>query len=79
MAKGKKSKGNNYVSKGERSSVARWVCKQLKLERNGTLEQAQNKLDAHRKGKNTWITIPNPNKNETNKRFIRVPGREVFR
>jgi hypothetical protein len=23
-------------------------------------------------GKNPWVTLPNPNKNETNKKFIRV-------
>jgi len=28
--------------------------------------------------KNVMLTIPNPNTNETNKRFIRVPAREVW-
>ena len=31
------------------------------------------------KGKNVMLTIPNPNKNETNKKFIRVPAKEQWR
>ena len=31
------------------------------------------------KGKNVMLTVPNPNKNETNKRMIRVPATEVWR
>jgi hypothetical protein len=31
-------------------------------------------LKAWSKGKRTMVTIENPNKNETNKRFIRVEG-----
>ena len=36
------------------------------------------KMAALRKGKDVWFTIDNPNKNETNKRQIRVKrnGRE---
>ena len=37
-----------------------------------------NKFDAWKKGKNVMITMPNPNKNETNKRFIRVPATQVW-
>ena len=32
----------------------------------------QNQLEAHMKGKRVVLTIENPNKNETNKRFIKV-------
>jgi len=28
--------------------------------------------------KNVMLTVPNPNKNETNKRFIRVSAREYW-
>ena len=41
--------------------------------------RSQNQLSAFLKGKNVMLTIPNPNTNETNKRFIRVPAREVWR
>ena len=33
-----------------------------------------NQLNSWSKGKRTMVTIENPNKNETNKRFIRVEG-----
>ena len=38
-----------------------------------------NQLKAHRKGKRVMVTIANPNPNETNKPFIRVPGSEVWK
>jgi len=34
-------------------------------------------LQAHLKLKKVVLTIPNPNTNETNKRFIKVNAREV--
>ena len=33
-----------------------------------------NQLNSWSKGKRTMVTVENPNKNETNKRFIRVEG-----
>jgi len=38
-----------------------------------------NQLLAYIKGKRVMLTIPNPNTNETNKRFIRVPANEVWK
>ena len=38
-----------------------------------------NKFAAHRAGKDVKVTIANPNKEETNKPFIRVPAKEVWR
>lgn len=71
MAKGKKSSGKNYTSKGERKSSISTKIKDPAL----TLLR---KMDALSKGKDVWFTIDNPNKNETNKRKIRVKrsGRE---
>lgn len=71
MAKGKKSSGKNYTSKGERKSSISTKVKDPAL----TLLR---KMDALSKGKDVWFTIDNPNKNETNKRQIRVKrnGRE---
>lgn len=37
-------------------------------------EKYLNRLDAWSKGKKVWFTVPNPNKNETNKPFIKVDG-----
>jgi hypothetical protein len=38
-----------------------------------------NQLAAFMRGKNVVLTIENPNKNETNKRMIRVPAADVWR
>ena len=37
-----------------------------------------NKFEAYLNGKNPWITIQNPNKNETNKRFIKVKAVDMY-
>lgn len=37
-------------------------------------ERYLNKLDAWAKGKKVWFTVPNPNKHEKNKPFIKVDG-----
>jgi len=79
MAKGKKSKRSGVVSKSIHCQNKSTLSKQLRREYNGSLQEATNKLNAHRKGRKTWVTISNPNPNETNKRFIRVLGKEVFR
>lgn len=71
MGKGKKSSGKHYTSKGERKSSISTKIKDPAI----TLLR---KMDALNKGKDVWFTIDNPNKNETNKRQIRVKrsGRE---
>jgi hypothetical protein len=38
-----------------------------------------NQLKAFRKNKAVVVTIENPDKNQTNKRFIRVPGNQYFK
>jgi len=70
MAKSKAS-GKHYVSKGERKSSISTKVKDPAL-------AMLRKMDALNKGKDVWFTIDNPNKNETNKRQIRVKrsGRE---
>ena len=64
---GKKASGKHYTSKGERRSS-------IPTSGYATTyaDTMLNKLDALQKGKDVWITIDNPNKNETNKRQIRV-------
>lgn len=72
MAKGKKSSGKNYTSKGERRSSAKTASEWTSGDR------MLFKMDALNKGKDVVFALANPNKNETNKRFIkvRVSGRE---
>ena len=71
MAKGKSSSGKNYTSKGERSNVSSKTLSGIRKEKY----EGDKMLDLQRawvKGQNPWMTIENPNKNETNKKFIRV-------
>lgn len=76
---GKKKQRSKQVSKGERRSVARSVTKATRRDYMKSTERMTNQLAAFLGGKNVVLTIPNPNKNETNKRFIRVPAAEQWR
>ena len=70
------AKRESYTSKGERPNVSRrW----LKLTRKDNDNKTYNQWDAFQKGKNVVLTIKNPNKNKTNKPFIRVPAKEQWR
>lgn len=64
MAK-KGGSGKTYTSKGERRSS-------MKTSSNDSADKMLNKQRAWIKGSNPWVTIANPNKEEKNKRFIRV-------
>ena len=75
---GRKRSRTKYVSKGQRVAVRRDILKEVRAEQSG-LTQMINKVDAHRQGKKTWVTIENPNKKETNKKFINVPGHSFFK
>ena len=72
----RRSTRDSYTSKGERRNVSRrW----LKLASKDRDDKLYNQWDAFVKGKKVMLTIPNPNKNETHKRFIRVPAKEQWR
>jgi len=81
MAKGKKSSGKHYTSKGEHNNVSRWLKKACRKDyvENRSVERVNNQMTAFLKGKRVMLTIENPNKNETNKKFIRVPANEVWK
>ena len=70
MAKRKKSRAHQE-SKGERRNVAKSTRKQMR-DAVTPLTIMSNKMKAWRAGKNVIVTIPNPNKKETNKKFIKV-------
>ena len=70
---GKKTSRAKYTSKGKRASVSKETLKAVRAERS-ELDKILNKLKVWSTGKKVMVTIPNPNKNETNKRFIRVEG-----
>lgn len=78
MAKGKKSSGTTYTSKGQRPNVSKDTTRKMSQE-TSTLDLNLNKVRAMRKGKRVMVTIPNPNTAETNKPYIRVPATEVWK
>ena len=77
---GKKKSRETESSKGERNNVNRDVIKSLRRDyMQNDLARMKNQMNAFKKGKNVMVTIPNSNPNETNKRFIRVNAKDVWR
>ena len=74
---GKKSSKTSYTSKGEIGRPAR--SRKRHWEEGYQSDRIMNQLKAFLAGKNVMLTIENPNKNETNKRMIRVPAHTVWR
>tara|TARA_X000001036_G_scaffold55355_1_gene44981 strand:- start:2995 stop:3234 length:240 start_codon:yes stop_codon:yes gene_type:complete len=74
---GKKRLSSGYTSKGE---VGNSLKTRLRHGDEGYASQRmQNQLTAFLKGKRVMVTMANPNKNETNKPYIRVPAKDVWR
>lgn len=78
MAKGKGGKSSGFVSQGIHSNVSRGVKQAMRKEYLASGMRIVNQRAAWAKGKNVVLTIENPNKNETNKRFIRVNARDLW-
>ena len=75
----KRKSREQQTSKGERRNVRSDITKALRREyMNDSLARIQNQIAAFKKGKNVMVTIPNPNTNETNKRFIRVNAKTLW-
>ena len=64
-----------YTSKGQRRNV---VNGKRKKNDWTPLEQINHKVDAWMKGKKVWLIMPNPNKNEKAKPFVRKLASEVW-
>jgi len=77
MAKGKKSKGTKYVSKGE-VGTNRAITKERRREyMDNTLARRINQLKAWRAGKNVVLVVENTAK-KTNRPFMRVSANELW-
>ena len=80
---GKKRTRAKQVSKGvthqNPNRMGRKIAKEIRRDWNGSGAQANAKVKAFMAGKKVMLTIPNPNTSETNKRFIRVNAKEVWR
>lgn len=75
---GKKKSRDTYTSKGQRPNVNKKV-RNLKKKDDSYLDKAVRQSEAFFKGQPTgYVTIPNPNKNETNKRFIKVKYQDYY-
>lgn len=61
----KANKRSKYISKGERRSIAKVAVERTAWQKEMDI------LTAWRKGRNPWVTIPNPAKG-TNQPFIKV-------
>ena len=81
MAKGKRASGKHYTSKGEVPTVNKKVKNAIRSDYLQSQERFVNQMRALHKGKDVVLTVPNPNKQETNKRMIKVKvsGREFLK
>lgn len=77
MGKSKGGKSKGFISQGQHSNVSRGLRSEMRSERTSS-ERLLNKTKAYWAGKNPWITIDNPNKEQTNKRFIRVKANTLW-
>ena len=75
---GKKKSRTNQTSKGIVGNSYKHASKALRKEYMQSVERLNNQLAAFKRGRRVMITIPNPNTNETNKRFIKVNARDVW-
>lgn len=72
---GKKKSSSTYVSKG----IVGTTKSRSKNDEDYQSRRLMNQMKAFRAGKNVVLTIANPNQQETNKPFIKVPAHTVWR
>ncbi len=75
---GKKKLRAKTTSKGLRKNSDPKISNLIRSTWVGSSDQLIAKLDAFLSGKNVMLTIENPNPEETAKRFIRVPAKQVW-
>jgi hypothetical protein len=72
MGKSKAGKSKGNVSNGIHRNVSRKITNAMRREYMASDDRLLNQMNALMKGKDVVMTIENPNKSETNRRFIRV-------
>ena len=75
---GKKRSRDSQTSKGQRPNVNKKIRNDVRRDYMDSLDRSINQMAAYAKGKRVMLTVPNPNKNETNKRFIRVAAEDYL-
>lgn len=78
MAKGKGGKSKGFVSQGVHRNVSKSTLRAVRASKSEA-EKMLDKQKAWLKGQNPWVTIDNPNKEETNKRRIRVRMNDLMK
>ncbi len=68
--KGGKSKG--FISQGKHSNVNRKIVNAMRSDYLQSGDRIMNQLRALQKGKDVVMTVANPNKEQTNRKFIKV-------
>ena len=77
MAK-KGGKSSGVISQGIHSNVGRSTKHAMRKDYMSSGQRIVNQRAAWAKGMNVVLTMENPNKNETNKKYIRVNARDVW-
>lgn len=77
MAKGKKSTGKHYVSKGV-VGTNRQISKETRRDYLKSVQRIENQMDAWRAGRNVVLVIANPDERNTRERFIRVDAKREW-
>lgn len=73
MAKKKGGKSKGFISQGVHSNVSSRTRREMRQEYMASGERLLNQQRAAAQGKRVVMTIANPNPEQTNKPFIRVP------
>lgn len=66
-----------YISKGEHGNMSRQLTKAVRRDRT-VIDKWVIKQRAWLDDKNPWLSVENPNTNETNKRFVRVRANDYW-
>lgn len=79
MAKRKRTGKTSYISSGIHSNVSSSTKRALRRSYLESADRIMNQLKAFRAGKRVMVTIENPNKEQTNRRFIRVEASTIWK
>jgi hypothetical protein len=73
----RKASGKHYTSAGIHSNVKKSTLNAMRRE-GGDVKKIINIQTAYWKGQNPWVTIDNPNRENTKERKIRVKANELW-
>lgn len=76
---GKKRSRTAKTSKGKHGVVSKKISNQMRSDYLSSPQRSINQMLAHMKGKRTRFVVENPDKSQTNKRFIAVTGDDILK